>query len=99
MAAPAVRIAVLVIVVPEQSAAFTEQFHNDRIRGENVFAFVFRQTLGVDTAIIQRRSDFEAVFLAGVEVIDAVTRRGVNDAATLVERDVSREHTRYLNRQ
>src|SRR6202012_2309951 len=93
------RIAVLVIVMAEQRAAIAEKFHDNRIRGEDVFAFIFRQTFGVDAAVIDRRSSLETVSLAGVEVVDAVAGRSVNDPATLVERDVSCEHTRNLNRQ
>ena len=52
VAAPAVRIAVLVSVLAEQRAAIAQQFHDDGIRLEDVFAFVFRQAFEIDAAII-----------------------------------------------
>ena len=93
------RIAVLVCVMAEQRAAIGKQFHDDRIGGENVFAFVFGQAFGVDAFVVERRVDFQAVFLAGVEVVRAVAGRGVHDAAALIERDVVGEHAGHLNRQ
>ena len=99
VAAPAVRIGVLVVVVAEQRAAIREKLHDDRVGAENIFAFVFRQTFEVHAAIVEGRISFETVFLSGVEVVGAVSRRGVDDAATLVERDVLCKDTRDLKRQ
>ena len=93
------RVAVLVFVMAEQRAAIAEQLHDDRIGFENIFAFVFRQAFGIDAAIVERRVSFEAVFLAGVEVVGAVSGRGVHDAAALIERDVVGENAGDLHRQ
>src|SRR5206468_12182467 len=68
------------------------------IRGEDVFASVFGQTFRIDALVIKRRINFKPIFLAGIEVIDAVTGRGVNDAAALIERYIVREHARHPNR-
>ena len=98
VAAPAVRIAVLVGMMAEQRVAIGEKFHDDWIRGEDVFAPIFGQALRVDALVVKRCINFKPIFLAGIEVIDAVTRRGVNDAAALIERDIVREHARHVNR-
>src|ERR1043166_2376851 len=83
VAAPAVRIAVLVRMVPEQRVAIGKQLHDDRIRGENILAFVFGQTFEIDTFAVDWRVNLQAVFLAGVEVVHAVAGSRVNDAAAL----------------
>src|SRR4029077_15216430 len=99
VAAPAMRIAVLVLVIGEQCAAFREQLYDDGIRGENILALVLRQTLEVHAAIIDGRVNLQPVFLAGVEVIGAVSRSGVHDSAALIESDVVGENAGHLNRQ
>ena len=98
VAAPAMWIAVLIRMMAEQRATIGEKFHNDWIGCEDVLAFIFGQTFRVDTLVVKRRINFKAIFLTGTKVIDAVTRRSVNDAAALIERDVVREHARHLNR-
>src|SRR5882724_511519 len=97
VAAPAMRITVLVFVMPKERAAIGEEFHNDRIRGENIFAFVFGQAFEVDAFVIERRVDFQTVLLAGIEVIGAVAGSSVNDAAALIERDVIGENAGQLD--
>ena len=92
------RIAVLVRMMAEERAAIGQQFHNEGIRGENVFAFVFRQTFEIDAFVIDRRVNLEPVFLAGVKVVGAVSRSGVHDAAALIERNVIGENSGHLNR-
>ena len=99
VATPAVWIAVFVVLMAEKSAAFPQKLYDDGIRGENVLAFVFGQAFRVDAPVVHRRSSFEIVFLAGVEVVHAVAGSSVNDAGALIECDVARENTRDLNRQ
>jgi len=89
----------LVFVVAEERAAVAEQFHDDGIRSENILAFVFGQAFEVYALIVQWRVDFQAIFLAGIKVVGAMTGGGMNDAATLIERDVIGENARHLNRQ
>src|SRR5262249_19300874 len=84
VATPAMRIAMFVRVVTEQSAALTQQLHDDWIRSEDVFAFVFGQSCQIPAAIIERRVSLELVALAGIEVIHAVSWRRVHDAAALI---------------
>ncbi len=99
VATPAVRIAVLVRVMAKQRAAIAQQFHDDGICREHVLAFVFRQAFQIHAAVVERRVGFQAVFLAGDEVVRAVAGRGVHDPAALIERDVIGQHPRHLNRQ
>jgi len=73
VAAPAVRITVLVFVVAEERAAVAEQFHDDGIRSENILAFVFGQAFEVHALIVQWRVDFQTIFLAGIKVVGAMT--------------------------
>ena len=99
VAAPAVRIAVLVFIIAKKSAALSEQFHDDGIGGEYVFAFVFGQTFEVEALVVERRIDLQAVLLAGIEVVGAVAGGSVNDAAALIEGDVISENAGHLNRK
>src|SRR5882762_11581503 len=91
------RITVFVFVVAEERAAITEQFYDDGIRSKNILAFVFGQTLEIDAFVVQRRVNLQSIFLAGIEVVGAVARSGVNDAAALIESDVIGENSRHLN--
>ena len=56
-------------MMTEQRAAIGKKLHDDRIGFEDVLAFVFGQSFGVDAVVVERRVDFEAVFLAGIEVV------------------------------
>src|SRR4029077_8625714 len=85
VAAPAMRIAVFVLVVGKERVAFRKQLHNDGIGGENILAFIFRKTFEITSAIVNRSISLQPIFLAGVEVIGAVPRRGVYDATALIE--------------
>src|SRR5258706_526138 len=93
------RVAVLVFMMPQQRAAIAKQLDDNRIRGEYVLAFVFRQALEIDSAIIDWRINPQAIFLAGIEIVGAMTGRGVYDAAALIERYVISKDSRHLNRQ
>src|SRR5207244_12980195 len=99
VAAPAVRVAVLVLVVTQQRAAIAEQFHDDRIRGENILAPVFRQPLKIDALVVDRRINLQSIFLPGIKIVGAMSRSRVNDAAALIERDIIGENARHLNGQ
>src|SRR5215831_1821639 len=48
VATPAMRIAVLVMLMAEKRVAFAEKSYDDGVRAENVFAFVFGQSFRVD---------------------------------------------------
>ena len=72
----------------KKRAALAEKLDDDRIGSEDVLALVFGQAFGIDAAVVQRSGSFEAIFLAGQEVLDAVARGGMNDSAALLERDV-----------
>ena len=96
--APAVRIAVLVGVMPQQRTPIAQELYDDRICGENVFAFVFGQALEVDAVIIERSVNFEPILLAGNKVIRAVTGSGVNDTTSLIEGDVIGQKSGHLKR-
>src|SRR5207253_1951967 len=93
------RIAVLVRMMAEKRAVVGEKFDDDGVGFEDVLAFVFGKAFSVDAAVVERSGGFEIVFLAGVEVVDAVAGSGVNDAGALIERDVSGEDARDLQRQ
>ena len=67
------------------------------IRFEDGLALVFGQALDEAAFVILRRIGFEAVFLAGAEVVRAMAGRGVNDSAALLERDVIGEHAGNLH--
>ena len=99
VAAPAMRVAMLVRVVAKQCAAIGKQFYDNRVCCEDVLAFVFRQPFRVNAFVIKRRINFETISLAGVEVIGTVAGCGVNDAAALIEGDVIGEQTEHLNWQ
>src|SRR6202162_3454981 len=99
VAAPAVRITVLVRMMAQQRAAIGEKFYDNGIRRENVFAFVFGQAFRVHTTIIERRVNFEVVALTGNEVVGAMSWSGVHDAAALIECDVVGEDAGHFNGQ
>src|SRR5579863_2412175 len=84
VAAPAVRVAVFIGMMAKERAAVREQLYDNRIRGENVFALVLGQAFKVDALVVERRVNFEAILLAGVKVVGAVTGRGVNDSGSLI---------------
>ena len=88
VAAPAVRVAVRIVRGGKKRAALAEKLDDDRIGSEDVLALVFGQAFGIDAAVVQRSGSFEAIFLAGEEVLDAVARGGMDDSAALLERDV-----------
>ena len=67
---------------------FLQQVDDGGVRFENGLAFVFGQAFDEAAVVVERRVDFEAVFLAGAKVLDAMSRRRVNDAAALLECDV-----------
>src|ERR1700745_3149942 len=73
-------ITVFVNVVTKQRSAIGEQLYDDRIGGEDVLAFVFGQPFGVNALVVEGRVNFESVSLAGIEVIEAMTGGGMNDA-------------------
>ena len=99
VAAPAMRVAVLVFVMAQKGAAVGEQFHDDGIRCENIRPPVFGQTPRGDAHGVVRRVYFQSIFLAGNKVVGAVAGGGVHDAAALVERDVVGKNPRHLKGQ
>src|SRR6267154_1078584 len=99
VAAPTMRITVLIVVMSEQRATIGQELDNNWIGGEYVLAFIFRQALQVTAAIINRRIGLESIFLTGVKVVRAVPGRGVHNAAALIERNVVSENARHLNWQ
>src|SRR5208337_1985128 len=64
-----------------------------------VFAFVFRKAFEIDAFVIDGSVDFEAVFLAGIKIVGAVSWSSVDDAAALIEGDVASEDAGDLERQ
>src|SRR5438270_8133470 len=96
VAAPAMRVSVPVIVMAEERAALLEQLHNDRIRAEDILALVFGQAFGIHAFVVERRVNLQTIFLSGIEVLGAMTRSGVHDAAALVEGDVFGENSGNL---
>ena len=97
VAAPAVRIAVREFSFADEHAALLQQLDDDRIRLEYGLALVFGQAFDEAAFVILRRVGFEAVFLAGAEVVRAMARRGVDDAAALIERDVIGQHAGHAH--
>ena len=75
-----------------EHAAFLQQLNDDGVGFEHRLALIFRQAFDEATVVVLRRVGFQPVFLAGAEVVRAVARSGVHDSATLIERDVIREH-------
>ena len=94
VAAPAVRIAVREFLFADEHAALLQQLDDRSIRLEDRLAFVLGQAFGEAAFVILRRVGFEVVFLASVEIFGAVARRGMNDSAALIERDVIGENGR-----
>ncbi len=88
VAAPAMRIAVLIVVIGKQRAAILKQLHDDGIRSENVLAFVLGQAFEKDAFVINRCVCFQAVFLPGEKIVRAVARSRVHDPRPLIELDV-----------
>ncbi len=99
VAAPAMRVAVLVFMVAEQRPAVRKQVDDDGIRGEHILALVFRQAFEINAAIVEWRVNLQTILLAGVKVVGAMTGRGVYDAAALVERYVVSENAGHLDGQ
>src|SRR5262249_25374575 len=99
VAAPAMRVGVLVGVMRKERAVIREQLHDDGVRLEDVLAFVFGQTFGVNAAIVERSGGFETVLLARIEVVDTVTGSGVDNAAALIERDIGSKNAGNFERQ
>src|SRR2546429_8740151 len=93
------RIAVLVRMMAEKRAVVGEKFDDDGVGFEDVLAFVLGKAFGVDAAVVERSGGFEILFLTGVEVVDAAAGGGVEDTGGLIERDVSGEDARGLQRQ
>ena len=93
------RIRMFVIGMPKQGSALSQQFHDDGVRGKHVLAFIFRQAFEVHPAIVEWRRGLQTVFLAGVEIVRAMTRRGMHDAASLIERHILREQARHFHGQ
>src|SRR6185437_10124859 len=77
-----------------EHAAVHQQINNDRVGLPYSFPFVFRQSFDETAVIVLWGIRLEAVFLARAEVLRAMARRGVHDAAALIERDVIRQHSR-----
>src|SRR5207245_9024421 len=98
VAPPAVRVAVLVFVVAQKSAALGQQFHDDGIRGEYILALVFGQAFEVDALVVERRVNLQSVFLSGIEIVGAVAASSVNDATALIERAVIGKKDRHIDR-
>ena len=95
VAAPAVRVGVLEAGGAEQSAAFAEQLDDAGVGFEDgeVFVGLGRHRLGctgvaLAAGVVDVLDLWEAVALAGVEVVDAVGGRGVDGAGALVGGDV-----------
>src|SRR5438270_7487444 len=99
VAAPAMRVSVLVVVMAEERAALLEQLHDDRIRAEDVLALVFGQAFGIHAFVVERRVNLQTIFLSGIEVLGAMTWSGVHDAAALVEGAVFGKNSGHLNVQ
>lgn len=68
------RISVFVFVMGEERAAIPQQFDDDGVGFENIFALVFGQTFQINAAVIERSVSFQAIFLTGIKVVGAVTR-------------------------
>src|ERR1700730_15692187 len=99
VAAPTMRIAVLVLVIGKERAAIGEQPYDNWNRAEDILTFIFWQALEVTAAIIERCINLQAVFLTGIEVVGAAAGFGVHDAAALSDSDVIGQDTGKLNRK
>ena len=86
-------------MISQQCSAIPQQFHHDWVRREHILAFVFRQAFQIDAAIVERRINFDSIFLPSHKVIRAMSRSGVHDSAALIQCDVIRENARHLNRE
>src|SRR5579862_1971678 len=84
-AAPAMRVTVDILGVAHQSVFLGENFDDYGIGLEDGLAHVLRRAFREAAFIVKRRVGFELVALAGVEVVGAMARRGVNDAAALLD--------------
>ncbi len=95
VAPPAMRVTVRKFLLAEQRSAIAQQLNDDRIRLEYCFPFVLGQPFEIPAMIIDRRVRLDAIFLPGLEVLDAMPRRRVHDAGALIERDVIGQHRRH----
>src|SRR5262249_37042779 len=91
LAAPAVRIGMRDLLVRDESAVLAQQLDDLRIRLEDMQSGPQRYVLREFAAMIHRRIDLESVAAARVEVIRAVTRRGVHEPGSRFQRHVVAE--------
>jgi hypothetical protein len=89
------RIAVRKFLFAQQRAAIAQQREHDRIRLKNSFSFIFRQAFEVPAVPVNGRICFDPIFLAGLEIFDAVSGSGMHNSGSLFERDVIRENGRH----
>ena len=92
VAAPAVRVAVLVRLVVPEPAAIAQRLDDGRIGLEHLLAREQLHVVGEAAVRADRRVDLEAVLHAGEVVVRAMTGCGVDGARALFERDVVRQH-------
>src|SRR5215469_14619419 len=99
VAAPAVRVGVLVVVKAEQRATILQDLHDNRIRAEYVLALVFRQAFEIAALVVQRRVNLQLIFLSRNKIIRTVAGSRMHDAAALIERDVVGKNSWHFNRK
>src|SRR6266404_3009582 len=84
VAPPAMRIAMRKFLLAEQRATIAQQSDDNRIGLEYGFSFVLRQAFQIPSVVVNRRVRLDAVFLSGLEVLNAMSRRRMHDAGTLI---------------
>jgi hypothetical protein len=99
MTAPAMWITVRKFLFAEQCATIPQQFQHNRIRLENRLTFVLRQAFQIAAFVIDGCVRLDSIFLSCLKVLDAVTRCGMHDTRTLIQRDVIGQHRRHLQIQ
>ena len=92
VAAPAVGIAVVNVGPAEERAARGDQVDDRLIGLENSLAVVLREAIVQASVVIDVTGLVESIPRAGVKVVSAVGRGGVDGASSLVGRDVLGEN-------
>jgi len=88
VAAPAMRVAVLVIIDVKEGLPRSKKLDDDGVRCKNIFAFVFGQAFCVDALVIEWGVDWESIFEANYVVFNAVTRCCMNNPTARIQSHV-----------
>ncbi len=95
VAAPAMRVAVRIGIIGQESASIGEKLYDNGIRRKHILALIFGQAFEIYTLIVNRRVGFQAVLLPSKKVVSAMAGRGMHDSCSLIEFHIIGEHSRH----